>query len=165
VTRDEGNAADGRFPTASIVPADRREGVVSIMKMEDIMTTEVVVVGMDDRLETVQELFETHKFHHLLVVEENAVVGIISDRDLLKALSPFVDTGAERMQDLSTLDKRVHLNMSRNPITAEKETTVQEAAKLLVENNISCLPILSPEKEVAGIVTWKDILRIIVSEE
>jgi CBS domain-containing protein len=42
---------------------------------------------------------------------------------------------------------------------------VQEAAKLLVENNISCLPILSPEKEVAGIVTWKDILRIIVSEE
>ena len=134
------------------------------MKMEDIMTAEVVFVGMDDRLETVQELFVMHKFHHLLVVEDNALVGIISDRDLLKAVSPFVATGAERMQDLSTLDKRVHLNMSRNPITAEKETTVQEAAKLLVENNISCLPILSLEKKVAGIVTWKDILKILVSE-
>ncbi len=132
--------------------------------MEDIMTAEVVFVGMDDRLETVQELFETYKFHHLLIVEDNALMGIISDRDLLKAVSPFVATGAERMQDLSTLDKRVHLNMSRNPITAEKETTVQEAAKLLVENNISCLPILSSEKEVVGVVTWKDILKILISK-
>lgn len=134
------------------------------MKMEDIMTTEVVFVGMDDRLGTVQELFETHKFHHVLVVEDNALVGIISDRDLLKVVSPFIATGLERLQDLSTLEKRVHLVMSRNPITAEEETTVQEAAELLVENSISCLPILSSEKEVVGIVTWKDILKILVSK-
>ncbi len=134
------------------------------MKMEDIMTTEVVFVGMDDRLGTVQELFETHKFHHVLVVEDNALVGIISDRDLLKVVSPFIATGLERLQDLSTLEKRVHLVMSRNPITAEEETTVQEAAELLVENSISCLPILSSEKEVVGVVTWKDILKILVSK-
>ena len=134
------------------------------MKLEDIMTTEVVTVGMDDRLETVQELFDQFKFHHLLVVEDNALMGIISDRDLLKAVSPFVATGAERMQDLITLDKRVHLIMTRKPITAEKETTVKEAARQLVENSISCLPILSPEKEVIGIVTLKDILKMLVLE-
>ncbi len=134
------------------------------IKLEDIMTTEVVTVGMDDRLETVQELFDQFKFHHLLVVEDNALMGIISDRDLLKAVSPFVATGAERMQDLITLDKRVHQIMTRKPITAEKETTVEEAARQLVENSISCLPILSPEKKVIGIVTLKDILKTLILE-
>ncbi len=134
------------------------------MKLEDIMTTEVVTVGMDDRLETVQELFDQFKFHHLLVVEDNALMGIISDRDLLKAVSPFVATGAERMQDLITLDKRVHQIMTRKPITAEKETTVEEAARQLVENSISCLPIFLPEKKVIGIVTLKDILKTLILE-
>jgi len=60
----------------------------------------------------------------------------------------------------------MHQIMSRKPITAEKETTVEEAARMFVEKNISCLPILSSEKEIIGIVTWKDILkRLILQKE
>jgi acetoin utilization protein AcuB len=132
------------------------------MKLGDIMTSQVVTIGMDKKLGQVQQIFEKHKFHHLLVVEDNELVGIVSDRDLLKQLSPFLATKSERSLDLYTLDKRVHQIMTRNPIAATKETTVKEGASLLVKKNISCLPILSPEKQIIGLVTWRDILRKLI---
>ena len=135
------------------------------MRLEEIMTTDVVTISMDDKLTKVQKIFEAHKFHHLLVVEDNDLIGIVSDRDLLKQLSPFIATQSERFQDLGTLNKHVHQIMTRKPITALKENTVQEAAELFVEENISCLPILSIEDEIIGLVTWKDILKKLILEQ
>ncbi len=61
------------------------------MVMGDIMTARVVTVEMDDRLEVVKEIFDTMRFHHLLVVDEHKKLsGVVSDRDLLRALSPYV---------------------------------------------------------------------------
>jgi acetoin utilization protein AcuB len=56
------------------------------MRIEEIMTKKAVTVRMDDSLSHVKDLFETHHFHHLLVVEQHKLVGIVSDRDLLKAI-------------------------------------------------------------------------------
>jgi acetoin utilization protein AcuB len=49
--------------------------------------------------------------------------------------------------------------MNRTPITVDAETSIEEASNLLLENNISCLPVISPQGSVEGIVTWKDILK------
>ena len=65
------------------------------MRVEQIMHREVITVGLDARVDTVRKLFEKHKFHHLLVVEKNKLVGIVSDRDILKQLSPFLSTASE----------------------------------------------------------------------
>ncbi len=125
----------------------------------DIMTRPVTTVGMDDSLETVRVLFEQVRFHHLLVVgEKRRLLGVISDRDLLKAVSPFVDTLSEMTRDRATLEKRVHQIMSRKPITVSRETSIADAAALLLEEGVSCLPVTSPEGEVEGVVTWKDLL-------
>jgi len=129
------------------------------MKVEDIMNTDVVTIGMDVRLRTVQEMFNKRKFHHILVIEDNELLGVVSDRDILKELSPFIDTSSERPQDRSTLDRRMHQIMTRKPITAEKETTIEEAADIFIKENISCLPILSSQKKIIGIITRKDILK------
>ncbi|MBW1854077.1 MAG: CBS domain-containing protein [Deltaproteobacteria bacterium] len=128
------------------------------MKVEDIMNTVVVTIDMDERLKKVKDIFDKNKFHHILVVENNELVGVVSDRDILKELSPFIDTGSERVQDLSTLDRPMHQIMTRRPITADKETTIEEAVNIFVKENISCLPVLSLQKEIIGIITWKDIL-------
>lgn len=50
------------------------------MKVEDVMTKRVVTVVFDDTLETVRELFDGAGFHHLLVVEDRELRGIVSDR-------------------------------------------------------------------------------------
>ncbi|MBN1567949.1 MAG: CBS domain-containing protein [Acidobacteria bacterium] len=133
------------------------------MKLEQIMTAKVITIGMDDTVEAAQTLFEQYHFHHLLVIgEENVLVGVVSDRDLLKTLSPFISTLVERPVDLRTLKKRIHQLMSYRPITASRDQTIREAAALMLGNEISCLPIVRTDRTVEGIVTWKDILKWLV---
>ncbi len=129
------------------------------MKISSIMTRRVVTVETDDSLQIISEIFENVKFHHILVVENQKLVGVISDRDFIKALSPFLDTPSEVKRDITTLDKKAHQIMNRTPITVDAETSIDEASNLLLENNISCLPVISPQGSVEGIVTWKDILK------
>jgi acetoin utilization protein AcuB len=129
------------------------------MEIKSIMSKEVVTLAMDDSLRTIREIFVNTGFHHLLVVENDRLCGIISDRDLLKQVSPFVDSLSEQPRDVATLNKRAHQIMSRQPITIMPETNVEDAVRILLQNNVSCLPVISSEGHIAGIVTWKDLLK------
>src|SRR5580693_4168482 len=100
------------------------------MDVGSIMTTRVVSVELDDQLDVIKKIFDTLKFHHLLVVDDaGKLKGVVSDRDLLKALSPHVGTAAENNRDLATLNKRVHQIMSRNLITLPPRASTLEAVK------------------------------------
>ena len=123
------------------------------------MTKDVVTVGMDTFLTDIGRLFDENRFHHLLVIEDDELCGIISDRDLFKALSPFLNTAAEQNRDLTTLRKRVHQIMSRKLITVTEDADVDETARLMVRENISCLPVMSSDGQIEGIVTRTDLLR------
>ena len=129
------------------------------MKITEVMTKEVVTVDMDATLKSIYEIFEKKKFHHLLVIEEDVLRGVISDRDVLKAVSPFLNTLAEQDRDLFTLKKRAHQIMSRKPVTITQETNSEDAARKMLSENISCLPVVSPDGKIEGIVTWKDLLK------
>ncbi|QGZ64998.1 CBS domain-containing protein [Paraburkholderia acidisoli] len=132
------------------------------MQVEKFMTRRVVTVGFDDTLETVREIFAKASFHHLLVVEDGKLQGVVSDRDLLRAISPFIDSVVEQARDLGTLNKRVHQIMSRKPITLRPDSTLPEAVALFLDNKISCLPIVDTEFRPVGIVSWRDVLRYLV---
>ncbi len=132
------------------------------MKVASFMTEKVLKVRMDDSIGTIRDILENVEFHHLLVVEGRKLVGIMSDRDVLKAISPFLGTLSEKSRDVAILNKKVHQIMTRKPITVDKDTDIDTAASLLLDNHISCLPVTSPEGEVQGIVTWKDILALYV---
>lgn len=123
------------------------------------MTHKVVTVEMDDTLLTIRMIFQHVKFHHLVVVDNRKPVGVISDRDFLKAVSPFLGKIIETTRDLDTLKKRAHQIMTRNPVTVYPETSIESAADLLLEKNISCLPVISSQGDIVGMVTWKDILQ------
>jgi acetoin utilization protein AcuB len=134
------------------------------MTLDKIMTARIVTVEMDDRLEVVKEIFDTMNFHHLLVVDEHKKLGgVLSDRDLLRALSPYVGSAAETARDLATLNKRVHQIMTRGPITLRQDSSISEAADLLLKNRISCIPIVDDEFKPVGIVSWRDLLRTLAS--
>jgi len=129
------------------------------MRLDSIMTRRVVTVDMDDTLTILWEIFHHVRFHHLPVVEDNKLRGIISDRDLLGASSPFVNTLAEQRRDLMILKKRAHQIMTRKPITITKEASCEDATRLMLRANISCLPVVSSNGQIEGIVTWRDLLR------
>jgi acetoin utilization protein AcuB len=131
------------------------------MLIERIMTSPVVTVTLDDTLRVVKHIFENAKFHHLLVVEKSKLYGVISDRDLLKFISPFIGTVQETVHDKFTLSKKVHQIMSRKPITLKPSANIYEAISLFNQYNISCIPIVNEADEPVGIVSWRDILRVI----
>ncbi|MES2207145.1 MAG: CBS domain-containing protein [Pseudomonadota bacterium] len=129
-------------------------------KIHNIMSSKVVTVEFDDSLETVKHIFDTLKFHHLLVVEDKKLYGVVSDRDLLKALSPNIGTMGETLKDLATLNKRVHQIMSRHPIILYADNTLSDAIKIFNTHNISCIPIVNIQFIPIGILSWRDVLKV-----
>jgi acetoin utilization protein AcuB len=129
------------------------------VNLRDIMTARVVTVEADDLLETVKGIFDSVKFHHLLVVENGKLCGVISDRDLLRALSPYIGTPSENARDLATLKKRVHQIMTRRPVTLPPDATADDAVKLFLEHRVSCIPVVDPAFKPVGIVSWRDLLK------
>lgn len=134
------------------------------MTVESIMTKNMVTVGMDDTLKRIRDIFRQYRFHHLLVVSGHRLMGVISDRDLLKAISPYVGTLSETEHDLATLQKRAHQIMTRKPITVSSEVTLQIAAETLLKNNISCLPVTDEDGAIIGILTWRDLMAALLKK-
>lgn len=129
------------------------------MKIQDLMTKSVVTIDLDEPLEQVKRIFDESAFHHLLVVENGILCGIVSDRDLFKSISPNVDKAGATNRDLATLNKRVHQIMSRRPITLPPEASVKEAVRLFNEHKISCIPVINTQQKPIGIVSWRDIIK------
>ncbi|MHC4428831.1 MAG: CBS domain-containing protein [Planctomycetota bacterium] len=129
------------------------------MRVCDVMTKAVVTIHLDDSLQHLLDIFEERRFHHLVVVDDGQPVGVVSDRDLFKHISPFVGNALmERRQDANTLRKRVHQVMSREPVVAHRDMPVAQAARLLLDHRVSCLPVVGADQRICGIVTWRDLL-------
>jgi len=135
------------------------------MTLGNLMTRNPVTVSLDDTLGAVRDIFERHHFHHVLVVDGPQLVGVVSDRDLLKALSPNLGLPSETSRDLATLKKRVHQIMTRDLIVLKEDATVREAIELFNSHRISCIPIVDAHRAPVGILSWRDILKAIARGE
>jgi len=131
------------------------------MQVREFMTSKVVCVELDDSLQVVKEIFDNTRFHHLLVIYAGKLQGVISDRDLLKALSPNIGSAAETERDSATLKKRAHQIMSRNLVTLLPDATIKDVVNVFTGCRISCIPIVDTSGNVEGIVSWRDLLKFI----
>ena len=129
------------------------------MYVANIMTRQVHTITPHDTLATIRDIFTKVSYRHLLVAENEKLVGVISDRDALRHSSPFVDTDCERQEDRDQLQIQACNIMTTNIITVDAETLIDSASILLLENNISCLPVIKYDKRIDGILSWKDILQ------
>jgi acetoin utilization protein AcuB len=129
------------------------------MALKDIMSKNVVTVELDDKLSLVKEIFDHGKFHHLIALEDGEILGVVSDRDLFKALSPNIGTATESFKDTATLNKRVHQIMSRKPKMLHQDASIDDAIDLFNSEGVSCIPIVGDDQRLVGILSWRDILR------
>ena len=134
------------------------------MLVGQIMSTKVVTVEMDDTLKIVQSIFDNLKFHHLVVMDHGTVVGVVSDRDMLKALSPHIGTNIENHRDVATLNKKVHQIMTRKPVVLNQQASVADAITVFNTSRISCLPIVNNDNRLVGILSWRDIMKSLQTE-
>ncbi len=131
----------------------------SVKHVRDIMTTPVHTVDMDDSLLKVKQVFERIRCHHVVVLERDRVMGVVSDRDILRVVSPFVGNEMmERRQDLNTLKRRVHQVMSRDLVTIGADDTTEAATEIMLRDRVSCLPVVTEHLALLGIVTLRDLV-------
>ena len=129
------------------------------MIVAKIMTKKVHTIASNTTLKSAQKIIAQVKYHHLPVVDGTMLVGMISDRDIYRLSSPYAGTAQEDDRDEDLLYTPVSEFMSRNVISISPDTLIDTAAIMLLEHNISCLPIISTKEVLEGIITWKDLLK------
>ncbi len=130
--------------------------------VESIMSRNPITVTPADPIRVAIERMREHGCRRLPVVENEKLVGIVTDRDLRRATnSPFVLR--ERWYDEFLLDHiRVGACMSANPVTASPQTRIVDAAKLLRDRKIGGLPVIE-KGSLVGIVTETDLLDFLIT--
>lgn len=128
------------------------------MTVDSIMSRDVVTVPPETPLMDIRKRLQERGFHHMLVVEDGELLGVISDRDVLRAISPFLDTYSEEHRDIQTLARPAREVMRTDPITVAPDTEIEDASHLLLDHAISSLPVVEGT-ELVGIVTTKDLLN------
>jgi len=131
------------------------------MRVGDRMTRTQLTVKPWMALKAASELLHRHRIRHLLVTDQGRLVGIVTEQDIRRALQ----LGATRLKFhelLYLLDTvRVQDIMITEVISVTPDTPVEEAARIMVEKRIGCLPVLKGETLV-GIVTRDDLLAALV---
>ncbi len=135
------------------------------MTVADFMTPHPFTVGLDEPVPVLRKLFADHHCHHLLVIDKGVLVGVVSDRDVLRRVSPFAGTLAEQRRDEETVKMRAHQIMTRDPIVARPEDEVDEVAARLLAAGVSCLPVTRASGRIVGILTWRDLLRALLATQ
>ncbi len=129
------------------------------MLVEDVMQRDVLTVTPGTTLPEALGLSQKRGIRHLPVMDGKTLVGIVSDRDLKRAMASSA-TSLER-HELTYLLEKLTLDqiMTRAVVTVEPTLPVEEAARLMMTEKISALPV-TEQGRLVGIVTETDVLHL-----
>jgi acetoin utilization protein AcuB len=119
-----------------------------LMTVGDRMTKNPTTVSLTDTLVSAQEKMRAGEFRQMPVVDHGRLIGIITDRDI-------------RRHGRHNIVARVQSAMSEGVITATPETSIEEAARILLEHKIGGIPVVENE-DLVGIISTTDILQAFV---
>jgi CBS domain-containing protein len=119
----------------------------------DVMTPAPAVLHVTHSIRAAQRMLAEKPFQHFPVIGDKRLVGIVSDHDVATYLAKHPNT----------LDLEIGQVMTPDPITVSPETSLAEAARLLVDHGIHCLPVVGYNGILLGIVTDTDLLRVLIS--
>jgi acetoin utilization protein AcuB len=131
------------------------------MLVRDIMQSKLITIDPKTTLPQAMRLAAERRIRHLPVVQGGDLIGIVSDRDLKQAMaSPATSLEAHELNYLLNRLTVAEI-MTRTVITIGPTIPVEEAARLMVQEKISALPV-TEAGQLIGIVTETDVLELVV---
>lgn len=128
-------------------------------RVADIMQTKLVTISAGERLSTVEDIMRLGDVRHMPVVSAGKLVGVVSERDLLRA-------SLSQLNSVRDEERRAFLHvveigevMSQPAIVIREDARVQDAAAAMAEQKIGCLPVVDAHESLVGLVTETDVLR------
>lgn len=135
--------------------------VDAVLFAERIMNSPVVTLTGDMTIDEVLSLLQKREFRHLPVVSpEGMLVGMVSDRDILRHVGGITENYQREVQH--KLNEPVERLMKTPVLTASHDTDVRQIARLFVGQHVGAMPIVR-EGELVGIITRSDILKAVMS--
>jgi len=132
------------------------------IKVGQVMTTPVKTLSPTDTMDKAQELFRKNNIHHIPIVKDKKVLGIISQTDYLKVLHGFTLFKTQKSELYNSAILRsllVSEVMTKQVATLHPEDTVEVAAGFFKENLFHALPIVDGKGELVGILTTYDLIN------
>jgi CBS domain-containing protein len=122
--------------------------------VKDIMMGSPVTLKPDDRLDLANDIISLGRIRHIPVLQDDKLVGLLSERDVMAAAATEF-FGSKVLKSL--LIKHV---MKKKVITVNPDTPIKEAAHLMRDKKIGCVPVVR-KNALVGLVTTTDILRYV----
>jgi CBS domain-containing protein len=119
------------------------------MQLKEIMRVDVIDVEPAATLQEAAQRMKEEKISSVLVTEDGYLIGILTERDMVKAVAEGIDTELVHVRDY----------MTSAPVAVNPDTTVEEAAKIMFERSFRHLPVVDGERELKGVVSIRDLAR------
>ncbi|MEO5634912.1 CBS domain-containing protein [Gaiella sp.] len=117
-------------------------------RLSDVMRPDFIEVAPEDTLGEVAERMTAVNVGAVAVKDSGRLIGILTERDLLKAMAARVHSSEARVRQWMTSD----------PVTASADTDVEEAARVMLEHGFRHLPVVDDEDRVVGIVSLRRVV-------
>ncbi len=117
-------------------------------KLAEIMQRDVLAVAPEDTIGLAAEEMASRGVGACVVLDYGRLIGILSERDILRAVAGRVHSSEARVRDWMTAD----------PVTASESTSTEEAARVMIEQGFRHLPVVEDDQAV-GIVSIRDVVR------
>jgi CBS domain-containing protein len=121
-----------------------------VIQVRDFMTRELVTVRETDDLALAESILRLGGVRHLPVVREGRLVGLLTQRDLLRAGAAGPAARGVQARDV----------MVPRPVTVAPDGSLAEAARTLLDRKFGCLPVCEADGTLVGIVTESDFVRL-----
>lgn len=129
------------------------------VRVHDIMQKNAVTIAAGDRLSTAEDIMTLGGVRHMPVVQGGRLVGVVTERDLLRAsLSSVARIDVrDRRAFLGTIE--ISQIMSSPAVVTHPKDSVEDAALMMASRKIGCLPVVDDRGELVGLVTETGLLR------
>jgi CBS domain-containing membrane protein len=129
-----------------------------------IMTRKPETVKPSDTMEDVRKIFEKRGFHHIPVVEDGALVGLVSYTDYLQLIRSVFDNNQEtRLNEKVLHATLVQDVMTKSLLCLSNDDSAETALRIFKANQFHSLPVVDGKNHLVGIVTTYDLMRVLES--
>jgi acetoin utilization protein AcuB len=127
------------------------------------MSKDLITIDQNESISEAINLLKKNDINRLLVLKNENLVGIITDRDIKNA-SPSMVTSLD-IWELNYLMSKIKVKevMTKKIVTISAESSIEKAAILLHDNKIGGLPVVNNDHELVGIITTNDVLEALIS--
>ena len=126
------------------------------------MSIKLFTVRPDSTLKAAYDIMVREKVRHLIITDlSSTLLGIISDRDITKGVSPFVGSSLESCRDQAFMESHVICLMTKEVITVNRDDSLQSCIKKMLENTISSVAVVDEKGTAIGILTTTDLLKLL----